>query len=126
LAEADTLSSDPSLNTATIHLVAANGETQAQSIHAVVCDFIDARGRLDEAFADQATANGRVGWLPSITPAVERWSWIDVIVRLVGIEGGRSSLGQANGSMDRLHAGVNSDSPHRHSRRHSTPCYDYV
>ncbi len=71
------------------HLVAPEGETQHRSIRAVVCELLDARGLLDEAYDAKEISDGLVGWPPTLEPAVERWPWIDVICRLLdGEEGG--------------------------------------
>jgi hypothetical protein len=68
------------------------GEESMYSVRDVVHDVIEARELLDEAYADQAIADGLVGWPPDLEPAIERWPWlrpwIDTICWLFGHEGG--------------------------------------
>jgi hypothetical protein len=93
-------------------------------MHAVVCDLLDARECLDEAFADQDISNGCVEWPASVELAVERWPWlrpwIDVIARLVGDEGRESLTGPSQWIDGPFERRSRFGRLHRHSRRYFT------
>jgi hypothetical protein len=77
-----------------LYLPDGEGEASMASVRTVIHDLIEARDLLDEASADEALADGLMGWPPDLTPAIERWPWlrpwIDTISWLFGQEGGGS------------------------------------
>lgn len=80
-----------------LYLPDGEGDGLSFSVRDVVHEVVEARGLLDEAYADETIDGYLCDWPPEMGPAIERWPWlrpwIDTICWLFGLEGSGSLTG---------------------------------